>query len=135
MIAVSDLVGDIAPLEQEPSSSSPHSSSRISDAAQSEAVEAGRPPTSTRNRSSDERRPQLVEVDSVCAEAPALRQPCRKPTTRLSAALPRRHAMIRKRPLNCKFSVELRGFEPLAPSMRTRCATRLRYSPEKPESA
>ena len=28
-----------------------------------------------------------------------------------------------------------RGFEPLAPSMRTRCATRLRYSPEKPESA
>ena len=32
-------------------------------------------------------------------------------------------------------SVELRGFEPLAPSMRTRCATRLRYSPEKPEPA
>jgi site-specific DNA recombinase len=27
-------------------------------------------------------------------------------------------------------SVELRGFEPLTPSMRTRCATRLRYSPE-----
>ena len=26
--------------------------------------------------------------------------------------------------------VELRGFEPLTPSMRTRCATRLRYSPE-----
>jgi hypothetical protein len=38
-------------------------------------------------------------------------------------------------PLTCKFSVELRGFEPLAPSMRTRCATRLRYSPEKPEPA
>jgi hypothetical protein len=26
--------------------------------------------------------------------------------------------------------VELRGFEPLTPSMRTRCATGLRYSPE-----
>ena len=26
--------------------------------------------------------------------------------------------------------MELRGFEPLTPSMRTRCATRLRYSPE-----
>ena len=27
------------------------------------------------------------------------------------------------------FLVELRGFEPLTPSMRTRCATGLRYSP------
>jgi hypothetical protein len=27
-------------------------------------------------------------------------------------------------------SVELRGFEPLTPSMRTRCATGLRYSPK-----
>ena len=26
--------------------------------------------------------------------------------------------------------MELRGFEPLTPSMRTRCATGLRYSPE-----
>jgi hypothetical protein len=34
------------------------------------------------------------------------------------------------RPLTCNFSVELRGFEPLTPSMRTRCATGLRYSPE-----
>ena len=33
-------------------------------------------------------------------------------------------------PLTCKNSVELRGFEPLTPSMRTRCATGLRYSPE-----
>ena len=33
----------------------------------------------------------------------------------------------RNRPLTC---VELRGFEPLTPSMRTRCATGLRYSPE-----
>jgi hypothetical protein len=31
------------------------------------------------------------------------------------------------RPLTC---VELRGFEPLTPSMRTRCATGLRYSPK-----
>ena len=29
-----------------------------------------------------------------------------------------------------KTRVELRGFEPLTPSMRTRCATGLRYSPE-----
>ena len=28
-----------------------------------------------------------------------------------------------------RFQVELRGFEPLTPSMRTRCATGLRYSP------
>ena len=33
----------------------------------------------------------------------------------------------RNRPLTW---VELRGFEPLTPSMRTRCATGLRYSPE-----
>ena len=33
-------------------------------------------------------------------------------------------------PLTCCFWVELRGFEPLTPSMRTRCATGLRYSPE-----
>jgi hypothetical protein len=32
-----------------------------------------------------------------------------------------------KRPLTW---VELRGFEPLTPSMRTRCATGLRYSPK-----
>ena len=29
-----------------------------------------------------------------------------------------------------QFLVELRGFEPLTPSMRTRCATGLRYSPK-----
>ena len=33
------------------------------------------------------------------------------------------------RPLTCRYVVELRGFEPLTPSMRTRCATGLRYSP------
>jgi hypothetical protein len=31
----------------------------------------------------------------------------------------------------CRFLVELRGFEPLTPSMRTRCATGLRYSPKE----
>jgi hypothetical protein len=31
--------------------------------------------------------------------------------------------------LTCRNWVELRGFEPLTPSMRTRCATGLRYSP------
>jgi hypothetical protein len=30
--------------------------------------------------------------------------------------------------------VELRGFEPLTPSMRTRCATGLRYSPWNADS-
>jgi hypothetical protein len=30
--------------------------------------------------------------------------------------------------------VELRGFEPLTPSMRTRCATRLRHSPKRDAS-
>ena len=30
---------------------------------------------------------------------------------------------------NLSYLVELRGFEPLTPSMRTRCATRLRHSP------
>jgi hypothetical protein len=34
----------------------------------------------------------------------------------------------RNRPLTW---VELRGFEPLTPSMRTRCATGLRYSPRR----
>jgi hypothetical protein len=34
-----------------------------------------------------------------------------------------------RRPLTCRNWVELRGFEPLTPSMRTRCATGLRYSP------
>ena len=33
-------------------------------------------------------------------------------------------------PLTCQNLVELRGFEPLTPSMRTRCATGLRYSPK-----
>ena len=31
--------------------------------------------------------------------------------------------------------MELRGFEPLTPSMRTRCATGLRHSPGNPENA
>ena len=33
-------------------------------------------------------------------------------------------------PLSWSNWVELRGFEPLTPSMRTRCATGLRYSPK-----
>jgi hypothetical protein len=36
----------------------------------------------------------------------------------------------RKSSLHWDNWVELRGFEPLTPSMRTRCATGLRYSPE-----
>jgi hypothetical protein len=34
-----------------------------------------------------------------------------------------------KAPQSGAFVVELRGFEPLTPSMRTRCATGLRHSP------
>jgi hypothetical protein len=37
--------------------------------------------------------------------------------------------------LACGNCVELRGFEPLAPSMRTRCATGLRYSPNERQLA
>ena len=44
--------------------------------------------------------------------------------------LPHKGAAIRTLPLTCCSWVELRGFEPLTPSMRTRCATGLRYSPE-----
>ena len=37
---------------------------------------------------------------------------------------------VRVIPMSCdRTRVELRGFEPLTPSMRTRCATGLRYSP------
>jgi site-specific DNA recombinase len=36
--------------------------------------------------------------------------------------------------LNKTTMVELRGFEPLAPSMRTRCATGLRHSPQPGET-
>jgi hypothetical protein len=36
-----------------------------------------------------------------------------------------------KPPSSVNRLVELRGFEPLTPSMRTRCATGLRYSPKE----
>ena len=39
-----------------------------------------------------------------------------------------------RRGSNVPFLVELRGFEPLTPSMRTRCATGLRHSPRAPEA-
>jgi hypothetical protein len=45
--------------------------------------------------------------------------------------LPSKTAAVRRPPLTCTYSVELRGFEPLTPSMRTRCATGLRYSPKE----
>ena len=56
-----------------------------------------------------------------------------QPTQVTTARMPRprshlvSHYMSEQRSGN---SVELRGFEPLTPSMRTRCATGLRYSPE-----
>ena len=37
---------------------------------------------------------------------------------------------VRNSGSDLQFLVELRGFEPLTPSMRTRCATGLRYSPK-----
>ena len=42
---------------------------------------------------------------------------------------PRQANMIASQGADLRFWVELRGFEPLTPSMRTRCATGLRYSP------
>ena len=38
--------------------------------------------------------------------------------------------MIASQGADLRVCVELRGFEPLTPSMRTRCATGLRYSPK-----
>jgi hypothetical protein len=68
----------------------------------------------------------VIEVDAVFAVATA-RSPSHTWILRLGS-----HAKSQKsnRPPTCKNSVELRGFEPLTPSMRTRCATGLRYSPE-----
>src|SRR5205814_7005814 len=47
-------------------------------------------------------------------------------------ARPTGRTAIRSRPVRITLEtwVELRGFEPLTPSMRTRCATGLRYSPK-----
>jgi hypothetical protein len=60
----------------------------------------------------------------------AYRRPCTKPKAWLPQWLPSEVAETRMLPLTCCSWVELRGFEPLTPSMRTRCATGLRYSPE-----
>src|SRR4029077_8455968 len=46
----------------------------------------------------------------------------------LTVLLPRAACGVDE-PVTWPFRVELRGFEPLTPSMRTRCATGLRYSP------
>src|SRR5580700_7752894 len=58
-----------------------------------------------------------------------LHQPHTKRKAWLPQWLPHKTAATRKLPLTPSFLVELRGFEPLTPSMRTRCATGLRYSP------
>jgi hypothetical protein len=73
----------------------------------------------------------VIEVDAVFAIASTLsmsRVP--KRNVWLPQWLPSKTAATRKSPLTCTYSVELRGFEPLTPSMRTRCATGLRYSPK-----
>ena len=72
----------------------------------------------------------MIEVDAVFAIAATL-SISHKPSARLGSEqwLPSKTAATRKLPLTSSFLVELRGFEPLTPSMRTRCATGLRYSP------
>jgi hypothetical protein len=47
---------------------------------------------------------------------------------RVAARIPKRAGFVFENQLLTW--VELRGFEPLTPSMRTRCATGLRYSPK-----
>jgi hypothetical protein len=51
---------------------------------------------------------------------------------RLGLLYSRADGQQKGQPRDCSWPltwVELRGFEPLTPSMRTRCATGLRYSP------
>ena len=64
---------------------------------------------------------------------------CKRPPTKIGShpapeighwGSGRRGARSRLSSVTWKTRVELRGFEPLTPSMRTRCATGLRYSPE-----
>jgi hypothetical protein len=59
----------------------------------------------------------VIEVDAVFAIAATL-SISHTPSSQLGS--PRKTATARMLPLVCTFSVELRGFEPLAPSMRTR---------------
>jgi hypothetical protein len=72
----------------------------------------------------------MIEVDAVFAVASTLSvSHVPKRNAWLPQRLPSKTAAVRRPPLTCTYSVELRGFEPLTPSMRTRCATGLRYSP------
>jgi hypothetical protein len=73
----------------------------------------------------------MIEVDAVFALAstPSISH-VPKRNLWLPQWLPSKTAVVRRPPLTCTYSVELRGFEPLTPSMRTRCATGLRYSPK-----
>jgi hypothetical protein len=73
----------------------------------------------------------VIEVDAVFAVAPTLSiSHVPKRYALLPQWLPSKTAAVRRPPLTWTYSVELRGFEPLTPSMRTRCATGLRYSPK-----
>ena len=72
----------------------------------------------------------VIELDAVFAIASTLSiSHVPKRNAWLPQWLPSKTAAVRRPPLTCTCSVELRGFEPLTPSMRTRCATGLRYSP------
>jgi hypothetical protein len=73
----------------------------------------------------------MIEVDAVFAVAstPSISHVPKRDAW-LPQWLPGKTAAVRRQPLTCTYSVELRGFEPLTPSMRTRCATGLRYSPK-----
>jgi hypothetical protein len=90
-------------------------------------------PTGTTVAQQPEPRPQPV------AQEPELRCPASTGTAHtgphsclgdisVTNDLQRRTGQDRHGP-DLRFRVELRGFEPLTPSMRTRCATGLRYSP------
>jgi hypothetical protein len=60
----------------------------------------------------------VIEVDAVFAVAATL-SISHEPSVQLGSWLPRKAAATRMLPLTCYFRVELRGFEPLTPSMRT----------------
>ncbi|MDQ1734155.1 MAG: site-specific recombinase [Pseudonocardiales bacterium] len=80
-------------------------------------------------------------IQTATVSAPRSTQTARDDDPEPSARTPRNdkgrgalgyRVLSRVRGSNVPCLVELRGFEPLAPSMRTRCATRLRHSPQPP---
>jgi hypothetical protein len=85
--------------------------SPITDEGAASATGQGRPAPGGREK-------MISQIPPKHAKGPT--QPARVRPIRRASDLVRHHDQ----------RVELRGFEPLTPSMRTRCATGLRYSPE-----